>query len=104
MTLRTREASEELMKQFEQLRVGVRKGMMWWGRERLAESAYESAVAEMNKSQPESQPGAVAPGLRDEPEPEVQRSDPAEAGDHRQGAEQRGQQHDPHVRAQADHG
>lgn len=46
------EASEEMMKQFEQLRVGVRKGMMWWGRERLAESAYESAVAEMNKPHP----------------------------------------------------
>jgi type IV pilus assembly protein PilQ len=46
------EASEEMMKHFEQLRVGVRKGMMWWGRERLAEAAYESAVAEMNKSRP----------------------------------------------------
>ncbi|CAN5695037.1 hypothetical protein BH09PLA1_BH09PLA1_30650 [soil metagenome] len=46
------EASEEMLKQFEQLRVGVRKGMMWWGRERLAESAYESAVAEMSRAHP----------------------------------------------------
>jgi hypothetical protein len=41
-----------MRKHFEQLRVGVRKGMMWWGSLRLAESAYESAVAEMNKSTP----------------------------------------------------
>ncbi len=40
------------MKEPEQLRVGVRKGMMWFGRERLAESAYENAVAEMNKPHP----------------------------------------------------
>jgi type IV pilus assembly protein PilQ len=45
-------ASEEEMKEAEELRVGVRKGMMWFGRERLAESAYENAVAEMKKPQP----------------------------------------------------
>ncbi|HEY1922221.1 MAG TPA: hypothetical protein VGG44_05605 [Tepidisphaeraceae bacterium] len=45
-------ASEEQMKDLEKLRVGVRKGMMWFGRERLAESAYENAVAEMNKPKP----------------------------------------------------
>jgi type IV pilus assembly protein PilQ len=45
-------ASEEEMKEAEKLRVGVRKGMMWFGRERLAESAYENAVAEMNKPHP----------------------------------------------------
>lgn len=45
-------ASEEQMKELEQLRVGVRKGMMWFGRERLAESAYEDAVAEMKKPRP----------------------------------------------------
>jgi type IV pilus assembly protein PilQ len=45
-------ASEEQMKELEQLRVGVRKGMMWFGRERLAETAYENAVAEMNKPHP----------------------------------------------------
>ncbi|MGD0542481.1 MAG: secretin N-terminal domain-containing protein [Tepidisphaeraceae bacterium] len=45
-------ASEEEMKDAEKLRVGVRKGMMWFGRERLAESAYENAVAEMNKPHP----------------------------------------------------
>jgi type IV pilus assembly protein PilQ len=45
-------ASEEMLKTAEQMRVGVRKGMMWWGRERLAESCYETAVREMNKSNP----------------------------------------------------
>jgi len=45
-------ASEEMLKAAEQMRIGVRKGMMWWGRERLAESCYETAVAEMNKSNP----------------------------------------------------
>jgi hypothetical protein len=35
------------------MRIGVRKGMMFWGRERLAESYYESAVAEMNKPNPD---------------------------------------------------
>ncbi len=45
-------ASEEEMKDAEKLRVGVRKGMMWFGRERLAESDYEYAVAEMNKPRP----------------------------------------------------
>lgn len=33
----------------DQLRVGVRRGMMMWGRERLAEGFYDSAVAEMSK-------------------------------------------------------
>jgi type IV pilus assembly protein PilQ len=45
-------AGEEEMKQAEEMRVGVRKGMMWFGRERLAESCYECAVAEMNKPRP----------------------------------------------------
>jgi type IV pilus assembly protein PilQ len=45
-------SSEEQVKELEQMRVGVRKGMMWFGRERLAESAYENAVAEMNKPHP----------------------------------------------------
>ncbi len=45
-------AGEEEMKELERMRVGVRKGMMWFGRERLAESAYENAVAEMNKPDP----------------------------------------------------
>jgi type IV pilus assembly protein PilQ len=47
------QASEEELKDAETLRVGVRKGMMWFGRERLAESAYENAVAEMNKPVPD---------------------------------------------------
>ncbi len=45
-------ASEDLLKQADKMRVGVRKGMMWYGRERLAETAYENAVAEMNKPHP----------------------------------------------------
>jgi type IV pilus assembly protein PilQ len=47
------EASQKLLDDAEQLRVGVRKGMMPWGRERLAESSYEKAVAEMNKPNPD---------------------------------------------------
>jgi len=45
--------SEEQMKRAEELRVGVRKGMMFFGRERLAEMAYENAVAEMAKPNPD---------------------------------------------------
>src|SRR3954452_23274015 len=33
----------------ERLRVGVRRGMMWTGRERMAESYYEKAVAKRNE-------------------------------------------------------
>jgi hypothetical protein len=47
------EASESIMKGAEKLRVGVRKGMMWFGRERLADSSYEQAVAEMGKPRPD---------------------------------------------------
>ncbi len=43
------QASEEMLKESEKLRVGVRQGMMWFGRERLAESAYQRALDEMNK-------------------------------------------------------
>jgi type IV pilus assembly protein PilQ len=45
-------ASEEALRDAEKLRVGVRRGMMKIGRERLAESAYEKAVREMNKKRP----------------------------------------------------
>jgi len=44
--------SEEDLKRTEQLRIGARRGMMWFGRERLAESAYESAKREMAKEHP----------------------------------------------------
>ena len=44
--------SEETKKDMDKLRVGVRKGMMFFGRERLAECAYENAVNEMAKSNP----------------------------------------------------
>lgn len=47
--------SQEAMKDAERLRVGVRKGMMFWGRERLADMNYEIAVEEMNKSHPDRQ-------------------------------------------------
>lgn len=45
-------ASEAERKEMERLRVGSRRGMMWTGRERLAESYYDSAVKEMNKPTP----------------------------------------------------
>jgi type IV pilus assembly protein PilQ len=45
--------SKEQLANAEKLRVGVRKGMMFWGRSRLAEMNYEQAVAEMNKSHPD---------------------------------------------------
>ena len=92
------------MKEAEELRVGVRKGMMWFGRERLAESAYENAVAEMKKPQPNRQSGAVAPELRDQPQPEIPRSDRAERKDHRQTGNGRGQLGDPRVCTPTDHG
>ena len=44
--------SDEQLKRVEELRVGVRKGMMFFGQERLAETAYENAVSEMNKPNP----------------------------------------------------
>jgi type IV pilus assembly protein PilQ len=44
--------SEEELRRMNQLRVGVRRGMMPFGRERLAESSYDAAVSEMNKSNP----------------------------------------------------
>src|SRR5581483_684363 len=34
-------------------RVGVRKGMMFWGRERMAECCYETAVNELQKEHPD---------------------------------------------------
>jgi type IV pilus assembly protein PilQ len=40
-------------KDWGKLRVGVRKGMMISGRERLAESSYEKALAELNKPNPD---------------------------------------------------
>jgi type IV pilus assembly protein PilQ len=43
------EMSKQELKRMDQLRVGVRRGMMMWGRERLAEGFYDSAVAEMSK-------------------------------------------------------
>ncbi|HMB95138.1 MAG TPA: hypothetical protein VKK61_03785 [Tepidisphaeraceae bacterium] len=47
------ELSEKEKHDAEQLRVGVRKGMMFWGRERLADMHYENAVSEMNKANPD---------------------------------------------------
>lgn len=46
--------AEASRKDWEKLRVGVRKGMMPTGRERLAESSFEKAVAEMAKPNPDS--------------------------------------------------
>jgi type IV pilus assembly protein PilQ len=44
--------SEKEARDADRIRVGVRRGMMPWGRERLAESAYENAVKEMAKDKP----------------------------------------------------
>lgn len=46
-------SSEELLQDAELLRVGVRKGMMPWGRERLAEGSYEIALRELAKDNPD---------------------------------------------------
>jgi type IV pilus assembly protein PilQ len=48
-------SSEEEAKFVERLEVGARRGLMPWGRERLAESWYELAVQEMNKPHPNRQ-------------------------------------------------
>ena len=45
--------SEAQLKAAEELRVGVRKGMMPWGRDRLAEGAYERAMTELAKPSPD---------------------------------------------------
>ncbi len=45
--------SAEQLKAAEELRVGVRKGMMPWGRDRLAEGAYERAMTELAKPTPD---------------------------------------------------
>jgi type IV pilus assembly protein PilQ len=45
-------ASEEAQRDLEKLRVGVRRGMMFFGRDRLAETNYDKAVREMNKKNP----------------------------------------------------
>lgn len=47
------ELAEAEMKRTEQLRVGTRRGMMWFGRERLAESSYEAAKRELSKDRPD---------------------------------------------------
>jgi len=49
------QVSEEELRKAEKLRVGVRKGMMPWGRERLAEASYEKALAEMSGPTPNNQ-------------------------------------------------
>jgi type IV pilus assembly protein PilQ len=49
------EFSEQELKQTERIRVGMRRGLMPWGRERLAESWYQNAVTEMNKPHPDRQ-------------------------------------------------
>jgi hypothetical protein len=45
-------ASEEAQRDMEKMRVGVRKGLMPWGRARLAEASYDRAVKEMSKRSP----------------------------------------------------
>ena len=47
------EESQKAMQDVERIRVGARRGLMPFGRERLAESDYEQAVAEMRKENPD---------------------------------------------------
>jgi hypothetical protein len=44
--------SEEAIRRLDELRIGVRKGMMFFANERLAETAYQNAVNELNKPHP----------------------------------------------------
>lgn len=44
--------SELEQKEIDKMRVGARKELMFFGRERLAESAYEDAIAELNSRHP----------------------------------------------------
>jgi type IV pilus assembly protein PilQ len=45
--------ADEQMRNAEQMRVGVRRGMMPWGRERMADLYYHSAVTELDKPNPD---------------------------------------------------
>jgi type IV pilus assembly protein PilQ len=45
--------SEEQMRTAEQMRVGVRRGMMPWGRERMADLYYQCALKELDKDRPD---------------------------------------------------
>lgn len=45
--------SKEQYENIERLRVGMRKGLMWHGRERLAESHYHKAVAALDAGMPD---------------------------------------------------
>lgn len=45
--------STEQYENIERLRVGIRKGLMWHGRERLAESHYQKAVAALDADKPD---------------------------------------------------
>jgi type IV pilus assembly protein PilQ len=49
------ELSEKEARNAERLRVGVRQGMMPWGRERLSEAHYRDAVKEMDSKRPNRQ-------------------------------------------------
>ena len=46
-------ASQQELREMERLRVGVRQGMMPWGRERMADASYQKALAELNKPEPD---------------------------------------------------
>ncbi|HEX8911133.1 MAG TPA: secretin and TonB N-terminal domain-containing protein, partial [Humisphaera sp.] len=48
-------AGAEMARDAERLRVGMRKGLMPWGRERLAETWYEKAQSELRKDKPDRQ-------------------------------------------------
>ena len=47
--------SKDELRKADQLRVGVRKGMMSWGRQRMAEAEYEKALTEYNSPRAKNQ-------------------------------------------------
>ena len=47
------ELSEQELRHVEQMRVGARRGLMFWGRERMANLYYDCALKEMSKARPD---------------------------------------------------
>ncbi len=74
------ELSERELARAELLRVGTRRGMMPWGRERMAQSYYEKAIAELDKPEPNGRPAPASTRERGPAlEPVVHRGAGAEA-------------------------
>ena len=98
------EFSEQELKQTERIRVGMRKGLMPWGRERLAESWYQNAVNEMNKPHPDRNKALFHLNCAIHLNPKFTEAMEMRAQTHRHGSDGDRQQHDPLLREEADHG